>query len=97
MFEIEKYIWKIMEELHGAKEYAIKYVEYKSKSDSKCSKYKDMAEQELQHAKNFYEFSIQEMEILSRGQVPTNLKDEFQKAQDKYAEKVATIKYMLSL
>ena len=51
MKKICKMIDKIMDELHGARSYAEKWVEYMNMKTTWAKMYHEMAEQELNHAK----------------------------------------------
>lgn len=52
MKKIEKMIYEIKDEIHGAKRYAEKYIEHKATHPDWARMYHDMAEQEIQHAEN---------------------------------------------
>ena len=99
MRTIKKYVDHIQEEIEGAKEYAEQYVEYKAKSNMhKANKYRDMANDELNHAMNIHEFAVKEIEEISKVYTPpVEMLEKWELAHKKYVEEVAWIKQMLSL
>lgn len=99
MRAIKKYADHIEEELEGAKEYAENYVEFKAKGNmNKANKYRDMANDELNHAMNIHEFAIKDIEELSKVYTaPVEMLEKWEAAHKKYVEQVAWIKQMLSL
>ena len=55
------------EELEGAAEYAEKYIEHKAKGDhTRATKYKEMAQDELNHASILRDFFIADMDSLKK-------------------------------
>lgn len=64
---VEKIKDAIMDELDGAKEYAEKYIEKKSYGDSmNASKFHEMAEDELKHARYMYEMGASRMAAIKK-------------------------------
>lgn len=96
---IEKYVEAINDEIHGAKEYAEKYVECKAKDNmANATRYKEMANDELKHAMYQHEWAVKEIEEISKVYTPpVEMQEEWEKAHKEYVEKVAWIKQMLSL
>ena len=96
---IKKYVDAIDEELHGAKEYAEKYVEMKAREDIQAAtRYKEMANDELKHAMYQHEWAVKEIEMLSKIYVPpVEMQEIWDKQHKEYVEKTAWIKQMLSM
>lgn len=96
---IKKYVEAIDDEIHGAKEYAEKYVECKAKDNmANATRYKEMANDELKHAMYQHEWAVKEIEEISKVYTaPVEMQEEWEKAHKEYVEKVAWIKQMLSL
>ena len=99
MRSIKKYVDHIEEEIEGAKEYAEQYVECKAKGDMyRANKYKDMANDELNHAMNIHEFAVKEIEQISKVYTaPVEMLEKWEAAHKKYVQEVAWVKQMLSL
>ena len=87
------------EEIHGAKEYAEKYVEHKAKDDMQAAtRYKEMANDELKHAAYEHEWAVKKIDELSKIYTPpAGMQEEWDKAHKEYVEKVAWIRQMLSM
>lgn len=96
---IKQYIDAIDDELHGAKEYAEKYVEYKVKEDmATANRYKEMASDELKHAMYEHEWATKAIAELSRLYTPpANMQEKWSHEHKEYVEKVAWIKQMLAM
>lgn len=99
MKTIKYYVDAIDDEIHGAKEYAEKYVERKAKGDmSSANRYKEMAIDELKHAGYEHEWAVKEIEDISRVYTaPVEMQEKWDKAHKEYVEKVAWIKQMLAM
>lgn len=99
MTKIKNMIDDLKEEIEGAKCYAEKALESKVKSSPRYSKYKTMAEQELEHASIIHDFLVEDINELEKvyPQIPENMKEGWDKAHKEYIEKVAWIKMMLSM
>jgi ferritin len=94
---IDKMIDHINEELEGAKEYAEKYIECKSRGDTtRASKYHDMANDELRHASNIHDFAIMDVDSI-KNVYPLSVEDEekWTHAHKHFAECTAIIRQML--
>lgn len=96
---IKKLVDCLDEELEGAQNYAEKYVEYKANDNSKwASRFKSMAEDEIQHSNLIHELIVEEIEKLRKVYTPTQeMLDKWDKSHVKYVEKAAWIKQMLAL
>lgn len=99
MKTIKKYVEAIKDEVHGAKEYAEKYVECKAKGNtSMATRYKEMANDELKHAMYEHEWAVKEIEEISKiYTAPLEMQEAWDKSHKEYVEKVAWIKQMLTL
>ena len=94
MKEIKKPIDSIYDEIEGAKEYAEKYVILKNMDLSTARKYREMAEQEIAHAKTLQEITASFAEKVSW--LPECDKEELDKVYAKRAECEAVVKLMLA-
>lgn len=97
---IKKMIDEVNDEIHSAKEYAEKYVEYKSKNDlSTASKFKAMANDELNHGMTIHQLLTEEIDRLRKvyANPPQEMMDKWEEAHKRYVEKVAWIKQMLTM
>lgn len=100
MTKIKKYVEGIDGEIEGAKEYAEKYLWYKSKNDGgKANMYKEMATQELQHAYNLHDVAMQDIEQLKNTypEIPNGMMEKWEKAHSDYVERVAWVRQMLAM
>lgn len=99
MTKIKKLVDNIKEELCGAKSYAEHYVEQKAKGNSQwANRFKEMSQDELNHATYLHELTISEIEELSKVITPPNkMLEKWEKIHSEYVEEVAWIKQMLSL
>ena len=67
MTKIKKLMEHIADELSDAKEYAEKYIECKaSEKSTPAARYKEMAEDELKHARYIHDMAMQEIEALEK-------------------------------
>ena len=96
---IKKYVEAIDDELHGAKEYAEKYVECKVRGNSSAAtRYKEMANDELKHAMYQHEWAVKEIDDLSKVYTaPVEMQEAWEKSHKEYVERVAWIKKMLEM
>lgn len=99
MTQIKNYVDHIEDELCGAKEYAEKFVWYKSKSNSSwANKYKEMAQDELKHATYLHDMAMAEIEELNKVFKPTQkMQNVWDESHTDYVEKTAWIKQMLAM
>jgi hypothetical protein len=99
MTKIKEMIDDLKEEIDGAKCYAEKALESKISNSSRYSKYKSMAEQELEHASIIHEFLVEDINSLKAvyPNPPQYMMEEWEKSHKYYIEKVAWIKMMLSM
>lgn len=96
---IANYVKMIDEELEGAKCYAEKYVEFKAKGDATwANRFKEMANQEIQHSMWLHDLTVSEIEKLREVFVPpAEMLDKWDKAHIEYVEKAAWVKQMLAM
>ncbi len=99
MTKIKKYAEHIADEIEGAKEYAEKYVECKSKGDMQwANRFKEMANDELKHANYLHEKATQEIDELSAVFKPTEeMQEKWNHCHKEFVEKTAWIKQMLAM
>lgn len=94
MHKIKNYIYHIKEELCSAMDYAENYIEYKSSNPTWARTYFEMSEQELAHAEHLKDIYAKKIE--SFAWVSEEDKEEWEKCMNKYSEKEALVKLMLS-
>lgn len=96
---IKKFVEAIEDEIEGAKCYAEKYVEEKSKGDiGKANRYKEMASDELKHAMYQHEWAVAEIELISKVFTPPEaMMEKWEKAHKEYVEHVALVRQMLAM
>ena len=100
MTKIKKYVENIADELHGAKCYMEKALEYKAMGNSdRYNKYKEMSIQELGHAMNLHDFAVQDIEQLKTvyPDIPQKMMDAWEKSHVDYVEKAAWIRQMQAM
>lgn len=99
MRKIKQYVESIDDEVHGAEEYAEKYVECKAKGNIPyATRYKEMANDELKHAMYLHEMVSKEIDDISKVYTaPVEMQEAWEKSHKTYVEKVAWIRQMLSL
>lgn len=100
MTKIKKYVEHIDDEINGAKEYAEKALEYKAMGDNtRYTKYKEMASDELKHAMIVHEFAVQDIEKLKAvyPTIPNDMLEKWETAHKDYVERMAWVKQMLTL
>lgn len=87
---------KINDELHDAKEYAEKHLEYKAKG--KENPFRAMSEQELNHANLIHGIALDEITELEKVFRPTDeMRKIWAESHSNYVEKSAWIKMMLAM
>jgi hypothetical protein len=91
---IHMYLDLIDEELDGAKEYAERYLEYKSSKPQWSKMCAEMASDELKHSEYIKEIATQTMNDLPW--VPAETKDRWDTCMRHYGERVAMVRLMLS-
>ena len=100
MTKIKKYVDDIADELHGAKCYMEKALEYKAMGNSdRYNKYKDMSIQELGHAMALHDFAVQDIEQLKTvyPDIPQKMMEAWTKSHVDYVEKAAWIRQMQAM
>lgn len=99
MTKIKKYVEMIDEELEGAKNYAERYVECKSKNNTAwANKWKECATDELKHSTYIHDYAVMEIEELNKVFKPTQeMQERWDKSHKEYVEKVAWIRTMLAM
>lgn len=99
MKKIQKLVEKIDEELCGAKDYAEDYVEQKAMGNmQRASVYKEMAQDELNHASNIHEIALKDIEELNRVfTAPEEMQAKWEESHKGYVEKAAWIRVMLQM
>lgn len=99
MKKIKKLVHMINEELEGAKCYAEKYIEFKVDNKSAwSSKFKEMANDELNHAMQLHTLAIEEITEIKKIYVaPIEMQEKWDKSHEEYVQKVAWIKQMLMM
>ena len=99
MKKIQKLADQICEELEGAREYAETALEFKAYGNSSWySKYRGMAEDELQHSQILHERVVEEIEALSKVYTPpAGMEEKWKEVHKKYVEKSSWIKTMLQM
>jgi ferritin len=98
MKTIDKMIEHIDEEVEGAREYAEKYIECKSRGHTgRAAKYKEMAFDELKHAETVYAFAEEDVENIRKVH-PLSVDEEelWAHAKKKMYEHIAHIKSYLT-
>ena len=88
----------VNDEICGAKDYAERYLQAKVDGDgSWANRYKEMANQELQHAMWLHELSVQEINKLKEVYTaPAYMQKKWDETHAKYMETVEFVKDMLS-
>ena len=100
MKKIKDYAERIDDELCSAKEYMEKALWYKAKDDSnRYSKYREMSNQELEHAMNIHQFAVEDIDKLEKvyPDIPQDMLDSWNKSHAEYVEKTAWIRQMQSM
>lgn len=99
MKRIKELVDTINEEIEGARNYAMEYIEYRANGDATTArKLHDMAEDELRHAAVIHDIAVTEIDKLRRTITPPeDMEEKWRSCHKKYIEKVAEIKVMLQL
>ena len=100
MTKIKEYVEKIDDEINGAKEYIEKALWYKAKGDAnRYNKYKEMSQQEIQHAMNIHQFATEDIAALEKvyPDIPQDMMDKWNKSHNEFVEKVAWVKQMQNM
>ena len=99
MTRIKKLADEMKEELCSAKEYAEEYLSFKAEENTTwANRYKEMANDELKHANYIHERAVTEIDELREVYTPPQkMLDKWEKDHNKYIEKAAWIKQMLSM
>lgn len=100
MTKIKKYVDGIAEELHGAKTYMEKALEYKAMGNSeRYNKYKEMSIQELGHAMALHDIAVQDIEQLKAvyPEIPKKMMEAWEKSHVDFVEKAAWIRQMQAM
>ena len=97
--KIKKLAEEMLDELCSAKEYAEKYVWYKSKEESQwANRFKEMANDELKHAGYLHDLVVKDIEMLSKTFTPPeSMKEKWEKHHAEYVEKASWVKQMLNM
>lgn len=90
---------KIDEEIESAKEYAEMALDKKASGDSEWySRFKEMANHELLHSDYMHQYATEYIEMLKRVYKPTTeMQTAWDESHNRYVERVAWIKQMLSM
>jgi ferritin len=99
MRSIKKYVDHINEEIEGAKEYAENYIEWKARGNiQRANSYRDMAQDELNHAMNIHEFAVKDIEELKKVYTPPiAMLEKWEHEHKRFIEEVAHVKQILSM
>lgn len=99
MTKIKKLVHQIDDELCSAKHYAEKYLSYKAEGDNSwASKYKQMANEELNHANIIHEEAVEEIKKLRTVYTPPQtMLDKWEKSHGVYLEETAKVKMYLGM
>lgn len=97
MKNIQILVDRITEEIEDAKEYAEEYLTHKAEG-STVNHYRQMAEDELQHAQYIHEEAVNKISDLKVVYTPpVEMEEEWNKAHKMFIEKEAWIKQMLAM
>lgn len=94
MKKIEKMIKHIKEEMHGAFDYAEKYIIYKNTKPEWSRLFAEMATDELDHASSLHKMGDEWASTLSY--IPEEDKEAWEHCGAMLAEKVAEVRMLLS-
>ncbi len=95
--KLTKYCEGFLEEAEDAKKYAEMYIDCKARSSEHARKYCDMASDELKHAGYLHDFAGEEAEKLCETYKVDIFDETWNKANKRYAEICAEVKWMLTL
>lgn len=86
------------DELENAKEYAERFIMMSTNNDDYAKKFKTMSEESLNHSTIIYTLIVREINKLKAAYTPpVKMKEFWKQKEEKYIEKSAWIKQMLSL
>lgn len=89
---------KIADEINGAKEYAESYLYEKAAGSNRANTYKNMAQDELNHANNLHGIAVEEIEKLqAKYTPPVEMQEQWQKSHREYVEAAAWVKQMIAM
>ena len=100
MNKIKRYVDNIAEELHDAKSYMEKALEYKASGNGdRYNVYKEMSLQELNHAMRLHDYAVQDIEKLKAvyPDIPQKMQEAWDKSHVDFVEKTAWIKQMQAM
>ena len=105
MTKIKKYVDNIADELHDAKCYMEKALEYKAMGPNvpgamdRYNGYKAMSVQELEHAGRIHEYAVQDIEALKAvyPEIPQDMMEKWEHSHKEFVEKSAWIKQMQAM
>ena len=99
MTRIKNLADQIKDELCSAKDYAEEYLTFKAKGESTwAARYKQMSEQELQHASFIHDRAVAEIEELRKVYTPPEeMMEKWEHEHKEYIEKAAWIRQMLTM
>lgn len=96
MIKIKKTVDLICEELEGAERWAEDYIYAKANGDPDYNKYREMANQELDHATFLHKKAVEEIEKVREVYSPSQeMLDKWDHSHRKYVDQVARIKMMI--
>ena len=93
--KIKHYMEAIHDEMCGAKEYALKYIEYKTSKSDWARMYEEMAEAELKHADYLSQMAQEYFDDLAWKSEDSKI--EWEHCKNKMTEKTALVKMILSV
>ena len=95
---IHEMLDQLNEELDCAKDYAEKYIQCKAKGHSaRASTYRQMAMDELTHAGNIHDFTVQDIDAIRNvHELSAECEEKITHEMKHYAETVALVKYMVN-
>lgn len=99
MKRIKELVDMINEEIEGARNYAMEYLQLRADGDAQTArKLAEMSEDELRHAAVIHDIAVKEIDNLRRTITPPEeMEEKWRICHKKYIEQVAEIKVMLTL
>lgn len=98
MKAIRKLIDELMDEVCGAKKYALCYQKYKSEKPSWANKYMEMATDEIRHASYLHDIVLDMITVeRETNEPPQFMLEMWDEKHNEYIEKVALVKTILAL
>lgn len=96
MVKIKKTVDLIDDELKGAERWAEDYIYAKANGDPDYNKYREMANQELDHASFLHQRVTREINTVNQVYTPTQeMIDKWEHTHKEYVDKVARIRMMI--